>query len=352
MGGVMFEGRSSSPHRTRSGALGRWDHRRCNEFAVLFAAGVMLALAGCARTFDPQVVGLTEPDAALAATAVPGAVPSTDRTALAALATPPTTVHATSAPRRSGPQLRRGYYKVGKPYQIAGRWYHPRVDDSYDKIGIASWYGPQFHGKMTANGEVFDMNLLTAAHPTLPIPSLVRVTNLDNNKSVVVRVNDRGPYARDRIIDLSRRTADLLGFIHKGTARVRVTYIGRADLDPHHGTDGRGHQTAGYAEQRPAAVAEAVSVRPASPLAAGTTPATEERYVVVAGAFANQQNAEGVRAALAPLGDAKIVQTAHQSGSTLHRVEVGPFAGKDAAEQARRRAIVAGLADARLALAD
>jgi len=119
----------------------------------------------------------------------------------------------------------RGYYKVGAPYEVEGVWYYPGADFSYDETGIASWYGPDFHGKYTANGEVYNMNDLTAAHPTLPLPSIVRVTNLDNGRSIVVRVNDRGPYVRGRIIDLSRRAAQLIGMIGTGTAKVRVQIL-------------------------------------------------------------------------------------------------------------------------------
>lgn len=119
--------------------------------------------------------------------------------------------------------------KVGQPYQINGQWYHPRMVDRYQEIGVASWYGVPFHGRQTANGEVYDMHGMTAAHPTLPLPSLARVTNLENGRSVVVRVNDRGPFAKQRIIDLSRRAAWELGFKDQGTAEVEVVYMGLAD---------------------------------------------------------------------------------------------------------------------------
>lgn len=128
-------------------------------------------------------------------------------------------------------QPRRGVYKLGNPYRVAGRTYVPRHDPGYDRTGIASWYGDDFHGRLTSNGEVFDMHRITAAHPTLPLPSMVRVTNLENGRSLVMRVNDRGPFVHDRIIDLSRAAADRLGFRRQGTAKVRVTYVGRADLD-------------------------------------------------------------------------------------------------------------------------
>lgn len=129
-----------------------------------------------------------------------------------------------------------GTYRVGKPYVIAGRTYVPEEDANYRADGIASWYGADFHGRLTANGEVFDMHSISAAHPTLPIPSYVRVTNLANKRSLIVRVNDRGPYAESRVIDLSVKSAQLLGFYDRGLARVRVEYVGRAPLE---GSDDR-----------------------------------------------------------------------------------------------------------------
>jgi rare lipoprotein A len=124
-----------------------------------------------------------------------------------------------------------GIYKVGKPYQVAGRWYVPREVEHYDQSGIASWYGAAFHGRRTANGEIYDMNALTAGHPTLPMPSYAYVTNLNNGRTILVRINDRGPYVNDRRIDLSRRSAAELGYSRHGLARVRVRYAGRAPLD-------------------------------------------------------------------------------------------------------------------------
>jgi rare lipoprotein A len=124
-----------------------------------------------------------------------------------------------------------GVYKIGKPYQIAGRWYVPREDAGYQHSGTASWYGTQFHGRKTANGEIFDMNALTAAHPTLPLPSYLLVTNLDNNRTLLVRVNDRGPYVPGRIVDLSRQAARELDLERRGTGMVHIRYAGRAPLD-------------------------------------------------------------------------------------------------------------------------
>jgi rare lipoprotein A len=124
-----------------------------------------------------------------------------------------------------------GQYLVGHPYSIAGHTYYPSENASYTAVGMASWYGAAFHGRRTANGEVYDMASLTAAHPTMPLPSYARVTNLDNGYSVIVRVNDRGPYHGGRVMDVSSRAADVLGFKGEGTARIKVEYVGQAPLE-------------------------------------------------------------------------------------------------------------------------
>jgi rare lipoprotein A len=129
-----------------------------------------------------------------------------------------------------------GTYRIGKPYTVAGRVYVPEEDTEYREEGLASWYGDDFHGRLTANGEVFDMASLTAAHPTLPMPCYARVTNLSNGKSLIVRVNDRGPYHGNRLIDVSNKAAELLEFKGNGVAKVRVEYVGRAPLE---GSDDR-----------------------------------------------------------------------------------------------------------------
>ena len=130
-------------------------------------------------------------------------------------------------------QVRKGggRYVVGKPYLVKGKRYYPKEDPNYDRKGLASWYGSAFHGHPTANGEIFDKEYLSAAHPTLPLPSYVRVTNLENGSSLILRVNDRGPYHKGRILDVSSKAADMLDLKHRGTASVRVQYIGRARLD-------------------------------------------------------------------------------------------------------------------------
>lgn len=124
-----------------------------------------------------------------------------------------------------------GRYQIGKPYTVRGKTYVPQHDPSYSASGSASWYGSDFHGRRTANGEIFSANAITAAHPTLPLPSYVRVTNTENGRSLIVRVNDRGPYVSGRIIDLSYRAAAMLGYVNKGSTSVHVEYVGQAPLE-------------------------------------------------------------------------------------------------------------------------
>ena len=147
----------------------------------------------------------------------------------------PTEYGVTASPRlvEPGQAVPRGggVYRVGKAYQVRGKTYQPRFDPTHDEIGLASWYGDDFHGRRTANGEIYNMHAFSAAHKTLPLPSFVRVTNVKNGRSVIVRVNDRGPFHGDRVIDLSKRTAQVLDFQGHGVAKVRVTYVGAAPLD-------------------------------------------------------------------------------------------------------------------------
>jgi rare lipoprotein A len=172
-----------------------------------------------------------------------------------------------------------GGFKVGQPYTISGHTYYPSDNPSYRAEGIASWYGPDFHGRLTANGEIFDMHGISAAHPTMPIPSYARVTNLDNGRSIIVRVNDRGPYARNRIIDVSIGAANALRFYGDGLAHVRVEYIGRAPLE---GSDDR-VLLATLREGRPAQMPSQLMVASTAPFVpslgddAGDTPIPAER---------------------------------------------------------------------------
>ena len=170
-----------------------------------------------------------------------------------------------------------GAYKVGDPYQVAGTWYYPRHEPGYDMAGVASWYGPGFHARKTSNGEVFDMNALTAAHKTLPLPSYAYVTNLNNGRTILVRINDRGPYVNDRLIDLSKASADALGYGGKGLVEVRVRYAGEAPIN---GNDNRERN---YLAAQPWAtwnpnIAEAARGRPDVPFVPAPQPISRQAW--------------------------------------------------------------------------
>lgn len=223
-----------------------------------------------------------------------------------------------------------------RPYQIRGRWYRPAEQPDYDEVGMASWYGDQFHGRPTATGERFDMNALTAAHKTLPLPGLVEVTNLANGRRVVLRVNDRGPFVDGRIIDLSRGAADALDLRRAGVGEVRVRYLGRA---PRLG----GGAPLQYAEAAPAArgpapylpvappaPAVAPEAAPSVPPPAPTPSATPAGVWVQAGTWPDARQA---RRAADHLGASATVDVA---GPGLYRVLVGPWPDAAAAERSRR----------------
>lgn len=271
-----------------------------------------------------------------------------------------------------------GAYKVGKPYQAGGEWYYPQESFSYDETGIASWYGPGFHGKRTANGESYNQREMTAAHPTLQMPSFVRVTNLENGKSVVVRINDRGPYARGRIIDVSERAADLLGFKGKGTALVRVTVLAEESRKVAaaaregrrwHGGDFPAPTSTTMAglperspvmaqplpptgEQLPVENGQFVPVHvrgekvyPDPVVAAVAVPATHNIYVQ-AGAFADAGNAERLAARLGSVGPAQ-VSSVVLGGQTFHRVRI-PARNVPEADRLLRLTLGAGAQGARI----
>ncbi len=221
-----------------------------------------------------------------------------------------------------------GVYKLGRPYQIAGRWYYPEFDPDYDQVGIASWYGRQFHGQSTANGEVFDRHELTAAHPTLPLPSIVRVTNLANQRQVELRVNDRGPFVGDRLIDLSQEAARELGFERQGIARVRVQFVGLADAN-----GAPPQPTRHYARRAPQAppspppstvVAEATPPSLSTALIASAEAATCGGRFIQIGAFAEPERA--ARAVTQLQGVTLMPVTADRaSRGRLTRVRLGPI---------------------------
>ncbi len=190
-----------------------------------------------------------------------------------------------------------GHYKVGVPYQVEGIWYYPEENEAYDEVGIASWYGPNFHKKRTANGEIFNKHTLTAAHPTLPMPSMVWVENLENGQKVLVRDNDRGPFAKGRLIDMSYAASKALGFKHQGTAKVRVTYDKQA-------TDALFYDN-------------------------GYRPNQHKRWYVQTGAFADEPSATSQRRALEGQYDAAIFD---EDG--LYKVRFGPFKTRKRADAA------------------
>ncbi len=229
-----------------------------------------------------------------------------------------------------------GQYKVGNPYTVNGVTYVPRAQPGYDQTGTASWYGPQFHGRYTANGELFDMNKLTAAHRTLPMPSYVRVTNLQNGRSLVLRINDRGPFAKNRIIDVSRRAAQLLGFERSGTAKVRVqAVVEKADAPD---------------ELPPAKPDNDVFVRAAAetaPAAGPTPPPSAAGLFVQVGAFGTEDKAKEIQDRASALGPATIAPIVID-GRTLYRVRLGPYGSDEAAEGVRAEVSANGFPDARI----
>lgn len=294
------------------------------------------------------------------------------------------------------PDKSQGGYKVGKPYIIDGQEYYPREQFEYTETGIASWYGPGFHGKQTANGERYDQNELTAAHKTLQMPSLVRVTNLENGRSLVVRVNDRGPYSRGRIIDMSSKGADLLGFKGKGTAKVRVDVLREeSQMIAEHarqGKDTRGYEVAlnkpGGKLLMPTSVPGAIETMPETvqtasvasvesmPLDSGATmggaiqqpaaimpppvqghvtsdgrfmpdpvvtqqPVIQTSIYVQAGAFGNETNAQNLSQKLATYGNAKVYPT-NVGGQQFYRVRLGPYQTVDEADLALANVVAHG----------
>ncbi len=208
-------------------------------------------------------------------------------------------------------------HKVGNPYKIAGKTYYPAIDPHYDRVGLASWYGSQFHGRKTANGDVFNMNDLTAAHTTLPMPSHVRVTNVENGRWLILMVNDRGPFVGDRIIDVSRRAAQLLGFEKKGVTQVRVQAVNgpRGELPKQI-----------IARKKQITPNPPIIAAPVVQVAQNENMLTEvktKRIYVQIGAYADHKNAKKVVDAVHHISDTK-VEEVDINGQNLYRVRVGP----------------------------
>ena len=271
----------------------------------------------------------------------------------------------------------RSVHKIGKPYQVKGKWYYPKEEPDYDEVGYASWYGKRFHGLMTSNGERFDMNKLSAAHRTLPMPSMVRVTNIQNGRSLVVRLNDRGPFADDRIIDVSRAAAMKLGFLESGVAQVRVQYVGPASLLGDEAMSGaqsvKEVQVASASEAAAASVAMGSMIPPAPAMASRAKPVTISRpsrqpaaepepepaptltpasppssdgvilFVQVA-SLSSTERASGLKEKLASFGSTQ-VSLADVGGKRFYRVRVGPMTSRIEAESMQRELAAGGYAD-------
>ena len=278
----------------------------------------------------------------------------------------------------------KAIYKVGKPYEINGVWYYPKIQYDYIESGIASWYGSKFHKKKTANGEIFDMNGVSAAHRTLPLPSLVRVTNLNSGRAINVRVNDRGPFVNGRIIDLSRRAAQLLGFERAGTAPVRVEILASEskllaenlqDKAPYRTTDEPKKPVSaptisvtskalpppnGAKAIKPQSEKFKILPVPVKPIKRDRTipqvqkidgrvtytPLSKKPEIFVqAGAFEKFQNAHKLRAVLKQLGPTKISQV-NISARPFFRVRIGPLSDVEKADMILAKMLKAGYLDA------
>ncbi|WDI31057.1 septal ring lytic transglycosylase RlpA family protein [Hyphococcus flavus] len=312
--------------------------------------------------------------------------------------------------RTASPGDASPHYKIGKPYKVNGRWYHPKEDPNYVETGVASWYGAQFHGRLTANGEIFDMNRLSAAHTTLPLPSMVEVTNLENGRSITVRVNDRGPFAHNRIIDMSREAARKLDFEQQGTTRVRVRYAGPAPLMARAAPSDRSRppqeepidrvaraaevkepsDTSGppaapetdeiselltSIESAPALTpgAEASSIAEACSPAEGacqipaadlSTPdpddarlidpksspaaAPQALYIIRVAALTNLDHIDRLRTELGDVGTLRLSRVETEAGAVFYRVNLGPFSSIETAAQRLEAVRKAGYGDAAL----
>ena len=248
-----------------------------------------------------------------------------------------------------------GRRHVGKSYQVADIWFHPKHEPNYSKTGVASWYGPKFNRRMTSNGEWFDMDQLTAAHTTMQLPSYAKVTNLENGREVIVRVNDRGPFVNDRIIDMSKRSADLLGFRGRGKTKAHVQYIGPAPLeDPSYGHLAAMNQELkrrtplnemiASADLRDGRYGGNQPSHKAANAAASAGAGTGGYYVQVA-AFADPGNAQRTKEALADLGSVQ-VKPANGSFGPLYRVRIGPLDNQASAQSALEQVRARGHHDA------
>ncbi len=247
-------------------------------------------------------------------------------------------------------------YKVGNPYKINGKWYYPAVDYQYDEVGIASWYGPGFHGKTTANGEVFDQNKISAAHRTLPMPSVVKVTNLENGLVLdKVRINDRGPFARNRIIDLSKKAAEELGFIKNGVAKVRVEIL-EDESRKYVSTDQKNNYVAEAAEvteiskknllSSPERKEKVVEKKTEENLENSIL--TNKELLIQVGAFTDHRNAKTLSEKLSEFK--AYINRVFINNKYLYRVRIGPINNLDLANDMKRKLFELGYTSSHLVM--
>ena len=246
-----------------------------------------------------------------------------------------------------------GYYKVGNPYKVMGQYYTPKEDYNYSEVGIASWYGDDFHDKKTANGETYDMRAITAAHRTLPLPSIVKVTNLENGRSIIARVNDRGPYVKNRIIDVSQKGAELLGYRQKGTAKVKVEILARESKAIKEAMLSKSNKAKDFNgpinyELAPISVSdvkkqEAVIV--ANNLAANDVKTVEKgNFFVQVGAFSDYNKAKEMAENMKRFGKV-VIHEAYLSKDGVYRVRIGAYQSRNEALQILDRLLDYGHAD-------
>ena len=247
-------------------------------------------------------------------------------------------------------------YKVGDPYKINGKWYYPAVDYQYDEVGIASWYGPGFHGKTTANGEVFDQNKISAAHRTLPMPSVVKVTNLENGLVLEkVRINDRGPFARNRIIDLSKKAAEELGFIKNGVAKVRVEIL-EDESRKYVSTDQKNNYVAEAAEVTEISKKNLLSsserkekvVEKKTEENLENSILTNKELLIQVGAFTDHRNAKTLSEKLSEFK--AYINRVFINNKYLYRVRIGPINNLDLANDMKRKLFELGYTSSHLVM--
>ena len=247
-------------------------------------------------------------------------------------------------------------YKVGNPYKINGKWYYPAVDYQYDEVGIASWYGPGFHGKTTANGEVFDQNKISAAHRTLPMPSVVKVTNLENGLVLEkVRINDRGPFARNRIIDLSKKAAEELGFIKNGVAKVRVEIL-EDESRKYVSTDQKNNYVAEAAEVTEISKKNLLSnserkekvVEKKTEENLENSILTNKELLIQVGAFTDHRNAKTLSEKLSEFK--AYINRVFINNKYLYRVRIGPINNLDLANDMKRKLFELGYTSSHLVM--